>query len=85
MNWLKEMNQNGYKPSIEDLKVLKLRICELKKFDYKPKFEALCLPEPKPVKKVITAWRQRSRKLDELFQSGYGKDAPKLATNIVEK
>jgi hypothetical protein len=83
MKWLKEMNENGYKPSIEDLKVLKLRICELKKFNDKPKFEALCLPEPKPIKKVVSTWRDRSKKLDEFFKSVYDKDdAPKLATKI---
>lgn len=83
MKWLKEMNENGYKPSIEDLKVLKLRICELKKFNDKPKFEALCLPEAKPIKKVVSTWRDRSKKLDEFFKSVYDKDdAPKLATKI---
>ena len=82
MLWLKEMTQNGYKPSIEDLKVLKLRICELKKFDNKPKFEALCLVEPKPAKKVVGAWRTRSKALGEFFDSVYGKDGPKLATKI---
>ena len=51
MKWLEEMTSNGYKPSIEDLKVLKLRICELRKFEYKPKMEALCIPELKPIKR----------------------------------
>lgn len=82
MKWLKEMTENGYKPSIEDMKVLKLRICELKKFNEKPKFEALCLPEPKPIKRVVSAWRDRSKKLNDFFVSIYGKDAPKLATKV---
>lgn len=82
MKWLEEMTSNGYKPSIEDLKVLKLRICELRKFEYKPKMEALCIPEPKPIKKVVKAWRDRSKELDEFFKSKYGKEAPKLATKI---
>lgn len=82
MKWLEEMTSNGYKPSIEDLKVLKLRICELRKFEYKPKMEALCISEPKPIKRVVKAWRDRSKELDEFFKSVYGKDAPKLATKI---
>lgn len=84
MKWLQEMTSNGYKPSIEDLKVLKLRICELKKFDYKPKMEALCIPEPKPIKRVVAAWRDRSKKLDEFFKSIYGNNGPVLATKIEE-
>lgn len=84
MNWLQEMTSNGYKPSMEDLKVLKLRICEMKKFEYKPKMEALCIPDPKPMKSVVTAWRDRSKKLDEFFKSVYGNNGPKLATKIEE-
>ena len=83
MKWLQEMTSNGYKPSIEDVKVLKLRICELRKFEYKPKLEALCILEPKPIKRVVKAWRDRSMKLDGFFKSVYGNnDAPKLATKI---
>lgn len=85
MKWLQEMNQNGYRPSIEDLKMLKLRICELKEFNQMPKFEALCIPEPKPIKRVVSAWRERSLKLNEFLQSIYGENAPKLATKIEEK
>lgn len=76
------MTDNGYVPSIEDLKVLKLRICELKLFDFKPKMEALCIPEPKSAKNVVKAWRDRSKSLDEFFKSIYGNLAPKLATKI---
>lgn len=79
------MNRNGYRPSIEDLKMLKLRICELKEFNQMPKFVALCIPEPKVVKRVVGGWRERSQKLNEFFQSVYGQDAPKLATKIEEK
>ena len=82
LKWLQEMSSNGYIPSIEDLKVLKLRICELRKFEFKPKFEALCIPEPKQIKSVVSAWRERSKKLDEFFKSVYGKNAPKLATKM---
>lgn len=82
IKWLQEMTSNGYKPSIEDLKVLKLRICELRKFEYLPKMEALCIAEPKPIKRVVSAWRDRSFKLDQFFKSVYGKDGPKLATKI---
>lgn len=85
MTWLKEMVSNGYKPSIEDLKVLKLRICELRLFDFKPKFELLCLPEAKPIKKVVSAWRDRSKTMDTFFKSIYGKDAPELATKNEKK
>lgn len=85
MSWLQEMVKNGYKPSVEDLKVLKLRICELKVFDYKPKLEALCLPEEKPIKKVVSAWRDRSKIMDTFFRSIYGRDAPELATKNEKK
>ena len=78
---LTEMTENGYKPSVEDLKVVKLRICELRKFDYKPKLEALCLKEPSVPKSEYMAWRQRSHALHKFFQHIYGNNAPKLATD----
>ena len=80
LSMLSEMVANGYKPSIEDLKVVKLRICELGKFVLKPKFEALCLrPEPVP-KDDHEAWRQRSLALQALFDKIYGRNGPKSAT-----
>lgn len=82
LNWLEEMNDAGFKPSVEDLKVLKLRIFEMREFDHLPKFLKLCLPEPKPTKKLVTAWRDRSVKLDEFFRKLYAEKAPKLATKI---
>ncbi len=78
---LEEMVANGYKPSIEDLKVLKLRLFELRKLSLKPKLEVLCLqPEPVP-KDDHGAWRQRSLALQSLFDRIYGRNGPKSATD----
>lgn len=81
ISMLQEMTSNGYIPSVEDLKVVKLRICEQRKFILKPKLEALCL-EPSPVPKDDhLAWRQRSHALQKLFDQVYGKNGPKSATS----
>ena len=78
---LEEMVANGYKPSIEDLKVVKLRICELGKFPLKPKLEALCLQPQAVPKDDHEAWRQRSLALQVLFDQIYGRNGPKSATD----
>lgn len=57
----------------------------MREFDHFPKFHKLCLPEPKPAKKLVAVWRDRSAKIDEFFQKVYGEKAPKLATKIENK
>lgn len=80
LQYLKEMTSHGYRPSLEDLKVVNLRICELRKFALKPQLEEMCMqPSPVPDNSYI-AWRQRSLALHNLFQSLYGRTGPKLAT-----
>lgn len=83
LQYLKEMLEKGYQPSIDDLRTVFMRVCELRRFDLKPQMEALCLKPPTGPKDVFKGWRQRSVELQKLFNSIYENSPhrPKLATN----
>ncbi len=80
IDWLKKMVAAGYKPSIENLKVLHLRLCENEKWQLRKEMGDLCLPPIVEPKNPYTTWRKRSLAVAELLKRVYGKDAPKLAT-----
>jgi pentatricopeptide repeat protein len=87
IKYLEEMVSLGMKPSIEDLKVLRLRLFEFEQKEARLYMESLCINECNEQAKnsETIKWKLRSIALDKLFQSIYGKSGPKLATNLNKK
>lgn len=80
IDWLRQMVKAGYRPSVTDLKVLHLRLCENEKWELRKQMGELCLPVAKVPNNPYTNWRLRSIALADLLAQVYGKNAPKLAT-----
>lgn len=82
IDYLRAMVNAGHKPSLEDLKLLHLRLCENEKWELRKQMGDLCLIPPETANNPYTSWRKRSILLHHLLQDVYGKDAPELATKL---
>lgn len=82
IEWLRSMVSAGHRPSVEQMQVLHLRLCEEEKWQLRKEMGDLCLPPIKAPNNPFTDWRRRSVAIADLLEKVYGKDAPKLATKV---
>lgn len=83
IEWMQKMRDAGFIPTLKELDILYMRLCQSDSFELKKRFIEIAAPNPRGHSNQFLPWRLRSLRIAEVMKNAYGPNAPKSATSNI--